>query len=276
MRYISILFFLICAACATAPSEEFKAYRASFDAANTQTEALLDVYNDIEKSIDATSRDRTTLDPNRAYLFVPAADAPRTRLLREGFKLVADYNVLLGRYVEGGSLTSIQPEIDRVKASAVTIGSSVGAITGTVGIGTVAPGLIDGAQALAQLALFNDDVERFRASVVANQPVVDGFLAQARAQAEAMYSEARTYRRDRILAGAGAAKTEMELEAFKVATASWVLVIDETRRNLAFLTEAVKQDQRGTSFPQVAESTERIASFAEQMQSAQQIFGKIF
>ena len=141
------------------------------------------------------------------------------------------------------------------------------------GVTAAVSGLVDGAQALAQLALFNDDDNRFRESVVANLPAIDGFLAQARLQAEAMYSEARTYRRDRILAGAGAAKTQTELDAFKVAAASWILMIDETRRNLAFLTEAIKEDRGGTSFPQVAASTERIAEFTVQMESAQQIFG---
>ena len=243
MRYLGFILFLICAACATAPTAEFNAYRETFDAANAQTGALLDVYNDIEKSRETTTRDKTTLDPNRAYLFVPSADAPRTRLLREGFQLVANYNVLLGRYVEGGSLSAIQPEIDRVKTSAATIGDSAGAVTGVTGVTAAVSGLVDGAQALAQLALFNDDVNRFRESVVANLPAIDGFLAQARLQAEAMYSEARTYRRDRILAGAGAAKTQTELDAFKVAAASWILMIDETRRNLAFLTEAASSGE---------------------------------
>ena len=248
--------------CALPPTQEFNSYVAAFDQAHAQTTEMLALYNDVEKAVDFQDEDSKRLSPDRAYLYVKAGEAPRTRALRRGFEVIHDHNVILARYVAGESVSVLSDDISALNSSATRLGDAVGAseMGGSVGL------LLAAAKSLARVSLSAGNTEEFRRSLNTTAPLIREFLSKAREQSETMYSEARTRARDRILEGEKSATVVERREAFKVMVANWVLMIDETQEALGLLIEAAQYDRPPRSvLSKLAASTDRLTLYAEEL-----------
>jgi len=268
-----LLFAIFLASCALPPTQEFNSYTAAFDQAHAQTTQMLEFYNDVEKSVDFQDEDANRLIPDRAYLFVKAGEAPRTKALRRGFELIHDYNVILARYVAGDSVSVLSNDIAALNSSATRLGDAIGSSA----LGSSVGAILTAAKSLARLSLASADTEEFRRSLNTSAPLIREFLSKAREQSETMFSEARTRARTRILEGEKPQTVIERREAFKTMVASWVLMIDETQEALDLLTEAAQYNRPPRSvLARLAASTDRLALYAEELGAVRRSLDGLF
>ncbi|UWQ35363.1 hypothetical protein K3555_22825 (plasmid) [Leisingera sp. M527] len=255
LRFFNLWAVLGLVACTIPASQDFEAYEASYARARDAGKQVVEVYNQYDKVNRARRTDNNTFDPNFADVYVPEALSPLSIKIEAGFASATVFNEVLGRYATNNSL-SLQTE------NVETLNASVGSIAGLVGEPQIANqinAVVEASLALGNLSLAQSDREEFIRLVQAHANTVDTFLAVVRDDTKAMFSDARTA----TALGNGSFN---KLEEFRQMLASWVLLIDQTRSDLAALERAVERGDSGAPIlGLLAESTQRIDRYAAEI-----------
>ena len=262
----SVLMMTALTACSIPGSDTFTAYEASYAAARTAGEEVVDVYNQYDKFNRKRRTDNAKFDPDFADVYVADAFSPISVKIKAGFAATTVFNEVLGRYATNNTLSLQQDNIDTLNASA----GSVATLVGQPQIAGQISAVVSATTALANLSLAAADRDAFVANVKANAGTVDDFLVILRDDTTAMFNDARTA----TVLGDGSFE---KLEEFRVMLATWVLLIDQTRSDLAALQRAVEAGTTGTPIlGQLAESAERIDRYATEIGAARTALLRVF
>lgn len=239
---------LFLAGCTVPGSAAFQDYKQSYDAARVASEQVVDAYNQYDKMDRKRRTDAATFDPDFADVYSPTALSPLSLTIMEGFAAATTFNEVLARYADNNTLSLQQDEIDRLNAASANTATLVAG----PGAGGKVSAVIGATQVLANLSLARADREEFVRNVRDNTATVDTFLTIIRDDTADMYQTAR-------LATALSGGSVDKLETFRGMLADWVLLIDQTRKDLALLQQRVEAGATGQSgLSLLAESAERI------------------
>ncbi|MEP2641549.1 hypothetical protein [Roseobacter sp.] len=233
-RFIASLFCLLMVGCTVPGTAAFQDYRASYDAARAASVRVVDAYNQYDKVNRKNRTDAATFDPDFADVYSATALSPIGLRITEGFAAATTYNEVLARYAENNTLSLQQPQIDRLTVAAANTATLVG------GLGDEVSAVIGAAQALVNLSLAGSDRQEFLRNLHDNTGAVDTFLEVIREDTSSMYQTAR-------LATAGSGGSVEKLETFRGMLADWVLLIDQTRKDLAILKARAEMGNSGQS-----------------------------
>lgn len=257
-RPFATFLVVLLAACATPGGEAFVTYQASFEQAREAAGQVAEVYNEYDKQNRRRRTDPVRFDPDLADVYVPGALSPLSAKIAEGFAAATVYNEVLARYLNNNTL-SLHDEDLAILTGAV---ASTTGIIGDAAVGNQIRGVVNASRHLANLSLAADDREEFLRSLAENSAAVDAFLVVVRADTTAMFSDARTA----TALGGGSPE---KLDSFRQMLASWVLLIDQTRADLALLQQAAAAGNRGRGTLSVlAESAARIDRYARDIDAA--------
>lgn len=243
-----ILCFLVLTAvsgCVSPPPPEFAVYTAAFGQSREAAAAAIAIWEPIEKS--QRPAQEGVFNPDEAAYIADEGRAGNAALIERGFNAVTAYNEILARYAAGESVSTIKPDIDVLAANVGALAVTVGA----PGAGAAVAASLTGLEALVRALLAVSDRAEFARAVKDNAGKVDVFLGEVRAFTSDMYQGAATYYLSRAqeLLRAGrreeAAKMAANTDTFRKMLASWVLTIDETRRALGALEDAVVSGEKG-------------------------------
>ncbi|MEP5621183.1 MAG: hypothetical protein ABJP82_01240, partial [Hyphomicrobiales bacterium] len=176
----------------------------------------------------------------------------------EGFAAATTYTEVLGRYLDNNTLALHDDDLERINAAT----TSVASLLKSDAAGAQVNSVIGALSSLMNVSLAKNDRDEFIRSVNDSTKVVDDFLAVIRADTADMYRKART-------ATAASNGSVEKLNEFRVMLANWVLLIDQTRADLATLKEQVKAGTgQQTALNLLASSAVRIERYSQDISTA--------
>ncbi|MGZ2255945.1 hypothetical protein [Roseobacter sp. A03A-229] len=235
-RWIVLVVCFVAAGCTVPGSAAFQDYTESYDAAREASLQVVDAYNQYDKMSRRRQTDTATFDPDFADVYSPTALSPISLTITEGFAAATTFNEVLARYADNDTLRLQKDEIERLNAAS----ANTATILAGPGAGGQVRAVIGATQALANLSLAGADREDFIRNVRDNTATVDAFLEILRDDTTDMYQTARL---STALSGGSVEK----LETFRGMLATWVLLIDQTRKDLEILRIRVEAGAEGQS-----------------------------
>lgn len=249
---------LILSACSVPGESGFRDYRESYDAARLASEQVVDVYNQYDKVNRRLRTTDVTFDPDLADVFSETALTPISIKISEGFAAATIYTEVLARYLDNNTLSLQDDDLSTINAATTSVASLLKSDEAGAQINAV----IGAVRSLVNLSLARDDRDEFVRSVRENSQTVDDFLVVVRADTVDMYRTART-------ATAVSNGSTEKLEEFRTMLANWVLLIDQTRADLAVLQAQVEAGTgQQTALKLLADSATRIDRYAQEISSA--------
>ncbi|MCV3271311.1 hypothetical protein [Roseobacter sinensis] len=247
-RWATLLVCILAIGCTVPGSAAFQDYAESYDAAREASLQVVDAYNQYDKMSRRRQTDPATFDPDFADVYAPTALSPISLTITEGFAAATTFNEVLARYADNDTLRLQKDEIERLNAASANTATLVAG----PGAGGQVRAVIGATQVLANLSQARADRDAFVRNVRENTATVDAFLKIIRDDTADMYQTAR-------LATALSGGSVEKLETFRGMLATWVLLIDQTRKDLDILrlrVEAGADGQSGLSL--LSESAVRI------------------
>lgn len=250
--------FSLLSACSIPGDSGFRDYRESYDAARLASEQVVEVYNQYDKVSRRLRTNDVTFDPDLADVYSDTALSPISAKIVEGFAAATTYTEVLARYLDNNTLALHDDDLERINAATTSVASLLKSDAAGAQINSV----IGALSSLLNVSLAKNDRDEFIRSVSDNTKVVDDFLAVIRADTADMYRKART-------ATAASNGSVEKLKEFRVMLANWVLLIDQTRADLATLKEQVKAGTgQQTALNLLASSAVRIERYAQDISTA--------
>ncbi len=259
LRLWAVVVMCLCAAGCTVPgSAAFQDYSQSYAAARDASVKVVDAYNQYDKMSRKRQTDAATFDPDFADVYSPTALSPLSLTISEGFAAATTFNEVLARYADNDTLRLQKDEIERLNAAS----ANTATILGGPGAGGQVRAVVSATQVLANLSLASADRDEFVRNVRENTQTVDAFLGIIRDDTTDMYQTAR-------LATALSNGSVEKLETFRGMLADWVLLIDQTRKDLEVLKLRVEAGSEGQSAVSLlSESAVRIDRHASDIDAA--------
>lgn len=256
IKFVVSLFLL--AACTVPGDNAFRDYRESYEAARLASVHVIEVYNEYDKVNRRLRTSDVTFDPNLADVYSATALTPISAKISEGFAAATVYTEVLARYLDNNTLSLQEDDIVTLNGAITSVASLINNETAGAQINAV----IGATRSLVNLSLARDDRDEFVRLVRENSRVVDEFLAVVRADTSDMYRSAR-------LATAASNGSGEKLEEFRIMLANWVLLIDQTRADLAALQSQVEAGTgQQTALRLLADSAVRIDRYAQDIAAA--------
>ncbi|WP_299677658.1 hypothetical protein [uncultured Roseobacter sp.] len=264
--YAVVAMCIFAMGCTVPGSTAFQDYRQSYDAARDASVQVVDAYNQYDKMSRKRRTDPATFDPDFADVYSPNALSPISLTITEGFAAATTFNEVLARYADNSTLSLQRDEIERLNAASANTATLIAG----QGAGAQVRAVIGAVQVLANLSLARADQDEFVRGIRENAAAVDTFLGIMRDDTADMYQTAR-------LATALSGGSAEKLETFRGMLATWVLMIDQTRKDLEILrlrAEAGGTGQSGLSL--LAESAENIDRHVTEIEAAYRALVGVF
>ncbi|MFO1068440.1 MAG: hypothetical protein U1E14_07950 [Geminicoccaceae bacterium] len=276
---------LLLAACTTAtPVDQVRAFANASEAFNAASQPLLDEVAVAERAqaadlIANPPRDATNVlvvpgasgddEPRRVWLDLPESqvlalatigDPPATAAFRKGVGAIKHYASVLVLLAEGQNIEAARAELG-------ILATKLADVAALVPGAQAAPGLVT--PLLGALGPLIDDAARaqnaaeLRRLVLALAPQIHELNAKLRAGAEPLFRTLTEQQRGVFIAGGDANAAIAQIDAYRVAFANWLVLLDLVDQATDQLTDAVATPGNVATLASLAELSTRITTYAE-------------